>query len=110
MKERWRQRRERVLRRRPYRQKPDLPGMTKRKRGLGGRDGYWIWSWGRYRFAGCPALIRRRPKRQPQPTERRELKPRPPHRRNRRAYHRGQARAEQAEIIHEWYGSEQYAR
>lgn len=86
----------RLARRRPYRQMPDLPGMTKRRRKLG----YFRW-FPRYGYYSC--LIRRKPRYDPDvdAEPKRELKPRPPYRRNRKAYDRGRERDEFAAIMRE---------
>lgn len=80
-------------RRKPYRQKPDLPGMCKRHRRFGYRD--WVSKW--YGVGLClirnRARVRARARDDDEPKQR-ELKPRPPHRRNRKAYDRGRERAE----------------
>lgn len=87
----------RILRRKPYKQKPDLRGMRKRDR----RYGYGI---SHYGFLKC--LIRRRPNRtarhRDRDVERRELKPRPPTpKRNPHRYHRERERAETRALVAE---------
>ncbi len=68
----------RAARRREQNLKPDLRGMTKQKRRLGYEIKRW---WGQ-------CLIRRRERPDKPEKEVRELKPRPPYVRNRKAYHR----------------------
>jgi hypothetical protein len=95
----------RFERNRPLENTPDIPGMSRRSRGISiartdARGGWRTHAW--------QALVRRderarnpgaRLDREPKPS--RERKPRPSHRRNRLAYHRGHERAECAEIIQE---------
>lgn len=86
----------RLKRQRPYRAKPDLPGMTKRGR----RRPHWLLRkamecrFGRGELVRYGVIIRHRSKRRPPPKSQRQLVARPkPARSNKRLYRREEEHA-----------------